>query len=215
MKALLHNLILKVCNLKQRLGSEINVLVWISRRNGDAWVLKGLPPLVLTSPRTPTNTTSWPCRFAAGKKDLKLRNILSIFFSIWRLWYSEVFSTGHAFKKILGSKIPRLVTPKHFNRQTFYNKTNKRTRGFTEWTIPWEMPENCIRTCVQFCLRSRLQIGNSPLKNWWEKMLARISIFHKNLKGQLEFDCLVKSFSGASTPLPLCANVIYERSLMK
>ena len=40
MKALLHNLISKVCNLKQRLGWEINVLVRIFRRNGDAWGLK-------------------------------------------------------------------------------------------------------------------------------------------------------------------------------
>ena len=34
MKALLHNLILKVCNLKQRLGSEIIVLVRVSRQKG-------------------------------------------------------------------------------------------------------------------------------------------------------------------------------------
>ena len=47
MKALLHNPILKVCNLKQRLGTEINVLVRISRRNGDAWGLKDSISLVV------------------------------------------------------------------------------------------------------------------------------------------------------------------------
>ena len=46
MKALLHNLILKVCNLKQRLGWEIIVLVRVSRRNGEAWGLKDCYSLV-------------------------------------------------------------------------------------------------------------------------------------------------------------------------
>ena len=47
MKAWLHNLILKVCNLKQRLGWEIIVLVRVSRRNVNEWGPNLCYPLVL------------------------------------------------------------------------------------------------------------------------------------------------------------------------